>query len=221
MTIEKPINNQSLYMKNRVLFAILLIASVVSSCKHYKEEYRNDECYRIYKVKSISCTSHVIPELEYDPSFDFLSREFYSDLDSTLAIKGWFPKRGYYHKMMYQNWSLIDWRITKIDVVTLEDYDKDHPAGSSMNDVLMLRYSYKEEFVKLPLDNIQYGDVMLMDCYPARVEDSIRIDNDGLSIELKSDYLRRPMPLCEVKIEDSFGNKFSGIIDYNYYRKTL
>lgn len=206
-------------MRSKVLFAIVLFSMVATSC-HYKEEYRNDECYKVYKVKSVTTIERTIkPEVEFDPSFDFLSREYYSGLDSTLAIKGWFHKRGLHIKMRYNHWSLIDWRIKKIDVVTLEDFDKDHPAGSSLNDVVLACFYYKENYIEIPLDKIEeYGGIMLVDYYPGNeppydttYDNSI---NEGIYIEVKEDEngLRKPLRSGEVIIEDYFGNKFSGVI---------
>ena len=197
--------------QNHYVVALLTFLLLVVSCEHANQEFVEQGCSALYKVNTvqIDILSHSIeisPELSFDRSFDKESRQFYNSIDTSLVFKGWINKRGSYAAHRDAGWSLIDWRLTGIDVKTLEDFDEKHPAGSLLNDVLEIEYFYKWSVLSAPLDSFQYGSLMLADYYPNRDDSSYT--NGGLCLCLPDGDIRA-LPKCEVTIEDFFGNRFT------------
>jgi len=181
------------------------------SCEHANQEFVEQGCSALYKVNcvQIDILSHSIeisPELSFDRAFDKESRQFYNNIDTSLVFKGWINKRGSYREHRDAGWSLIDWRLTVIDVKTLEDFDANHPAGSLLNDVIEIVYFYKWSALSASLDSFQYGSLMMTDYYPYRDDSSFT--NGGIRLRLPDGDMRA-LPKCEVTIEDFFGNRFS------------
>ena len=114
---------------------------------------------RIGRVSEVFMTPSGVVYFDFDASdeWDNESRQFYAACDSSLIVR-------YRHREIHPEYDphlVIDWRLTKVEVTALEDYDRQHPAGSSLNDILMLYYYYKGEQVGIPLSKLKYGDVML------------------------------------------------------------
>ncbi len=197
--------------QNNYFVAILSIVLIATSCEHANQEFVEQGCSALYKVNSIqikvsSRSIQIIPELSLDRAFDKESRQFYNSIDTSLVFKGWINKRGSYVAHRDADWSLIDWRLTGIDVKTLEDFDEKHSAGSLLNDVLEIEYFYKWSVLSAPLDSFQYGSLMMTDYYPYRDDSSFT--NGGIRLRLPDGDMRA-LPKCEITIEDFFGNKFT------------
>ena len=159
---------------------------------------------------------------EFDESFDLQSRSFYNSLDTSLSYTGKVPVKkfnGGYRELP----SAIDWRLKGIDVYSLEDFDTDHPAGSSLNDLCQIWYDYKHCRVIRPLTDICYGTLMLTDYYKSRGESGaglkIYLYDSSVDIpEMKAypDYKKiiyehteeSAFPKVEVRITDGFGRDF-------------
>ncbi len=171
-------------------------------------EYFEKEIEYIYKVDSISLIqdNYIFPHCTKDPAFDMESRQFYSAVDSSLVI------RGYRHKTHWWfPYYAVDWRITKIDVITLVDFDEKHLAGESLNDLLRIRYMPKEcnHVITKRLSDIGYGDLMLGYYRP---QPDFNSDNElflrSLSLGFIDDDGTAKLSNFEVRIEDAFGRIF-------------
>lgn len=190
------------------LLAIILFC--IASCEHANQEYLKEECAGLYRISNIRLLHDtqsitITPELAYNKSTDTEGRAFYRDLDTALVFDGWINKRGVYDERMEANWSLIDWRLSTIDVKTLEAFDATHPAGVSLKDVLEIGFFYKRSFLTIPMDGFQYGSLMLTDYYPNKGKD---VPENGIFIRLY-DGDTRILPSCEITIDNYFGESFT------------
>lgn len=174
----------------RTFFIALLLLSVTACMR---EGYWVEDPYeRIGRVAEIFMTPGGDIYLDFDASdeWDNESRRFYAACDSSLTVRYW-------HSRIHPEYDprvAIDWRLTKVEVTALEDYDRQHPAGSSLNDILMFFYYYKGERVGLPLSKLKYGDMMLSEYNPYWHE--IQIGEVGREVLSGA---------IEVTIEDAFG----------------
>ena len=141
--------------------------------------------------------SSIYPIFEYDQCVDIKSRNFYESVDTSLFFK---VKQLPFAKESRMYLSAIDWRITDISVVTLDNFDEDHPAGSSLDDVLKVSFFYHNKYIEIPLTEIEYGSLMLSDfhTYP-----EYNGDPPELNLVYPDDCWVRPA--IEVTIEDAFG----------------
>lgn len=99
------------------------------------------------------------------------------------------------------DYEAIDWRITKIDIIALEDYDENHPAGELLNDVVSITYTGRDRReITLPVSEIGYGDIMLGYYVPGGIE------NYCLKLWPK-EGATKPSKF-EIRIEDAFGRGF-------------
>lgn len=197
-------------MKNtKFIFAVAAALALVSSCdlEHKNQEYVEMSPVRMYQITGIKFIGPwtIMPAFtstyNFDTAFDKESRAFYSSIDTSLVYKGWVHKVSSSHPADY--WCAADMRLTSIDVITLEDYDASHPAGSSLNDILQAVYWYKYQTVKKPLAEFGYGDLMLMDYFPYK-DGGNCISFDTLDPE----YTNPNDKKHEIRIEDAFGNTF-------------
>lgn len=209
--------NNNTYITEMKKITLFFVASIslfcLSSCiekEHRNQEYAEETYVKIYKPQSVEAwgmgaaggTIKIVPA-EYDKSFERESRSFYTSLDTSLVFKGWRYKITNGNRQL-QEWCAIDFRITKIDVVTLEDYDASHPAGSSLNDLMRVSYEYMHEIVSKKLNDISYGNLMLIDYFPY---------SDAFNcIEISSDVAPDEVPLqfksYEVTIETAYGDQY-------------
>lgn len=207
------------YLINKEMKKIisLYVASILllcfSSCiekEHRNQEYVEETYVKIYKPQSFEVRSigkasvdlKFVPA-EYDRKFELESRSFYSNLDSSLVFKGWRYKITNSNREM-QDWCGLDMRITRIDFITLEDFDSSHPAGSSLNDLMRVRYEYMHEIVSKRLNDVSYGTLMMIDYFPY---------SEGFdSFEIASDVAPDEVPLqfkaYEVIIETAYGDQY-------------
>ena len=195
-------------MKNYFCLFIILIVPVCFVSCHGNQEYLEESCTIIYRINSIRASSdghtiEIFPELITDKSVDVESRHFYNEIDTNLVFKGWVKYRGAYRAHMESDWSLIDWRITGIEVKAIEDFDEKHPAGSSLNDVMELCYSYKKSFMIVPLSDFKYGRMMLTDYYPG-----FDATGNEVLMRLGNDDTRR-LPPCDITLTNYFGQSFN------------
>ncbi len=173
-----------------------------------KEEYVVIDPSYIYKPDTPKIQGQYIfiePHLPYDVDFNYYSRDYYQAMDTILTFKGYREKMNYQDRQSL-GWCMLDWRINSIDVITLVDYDSAHPEGSSLNDLLGLKYYYKFQEIERPLSVFKYGDLMLADYYPYR-------DNRDTKGSLYLFFLDQDKPWLkagsyEVHIEDAFGRSF-------------
>lgn len=145
------------------VFSMTLICMLLTASCHRKQEMVDTSFVSFYKASGIhfSGVSSIEADCEYDAEFDNMSRLFYQANDTSLCFRK-IKTRKEEHKDV----CAIDWRMVDFDVITLIDYDKDHPAGSSLKDVLVLEYWYKTKRISIPLSEIKYGSMMLSDYYP-------------------------------------------------------
>ncbi len=218
-------------MNSRIiqLFAAIgCVAIFASSCIPQYEKVENDPYEAIYRVEDINAEIifhqlFIRPLIgEKDEAFDAESRSFYSSVDTSLCFTGKVPYtafNGGYRPVL----SAVDWRISKMDVITLEDFDAAHPAGSSLMDLCELWYEYKHSDIIGPLKDVYLNPLMLTDYDPWN-----KGHHEILKIELhssadkippraeyphykKRDYDSKDLtnfPAVEVRITDAFGREF-------------
>lgn len=183
--------------------ALGLIMVSLSGC-HIHEEYMEMAPTFIFKAsiglflfqQNIVCPEPADP---YDLNFSYESKSFYAGLDTSIIFKGYREKMSFDQKMTEQ-WALLDWRLRSIDVITLVDYDQQHPAGSSLNDIMGMRYYYKFSERDIPLKDFKYGDLMLSDfCGEGNLKSFLRLYFIGHEEKLLDN------DTYEVHIEDAFG----------------
>lgn len=164
------------------------------SCEK-EAEYIDTSYQMIYQASNIYLREGaVLFEYDENPTFDTDSRLFYQSADTSLTFKIARPNRSHPE---YGVVCAVDWRISKIQVITLQDYDEDHPAGSSINDLLQIEYRYKDNSFTIPLTEVNYGVIMLCDFFPYRPYHS--------PLLLQRRDKRKQMPRIEVRIDDAFG----------------
>ena len=186
-------------LKTIVLFFASILL-VMLSCER-KNEYIEITYDNICQVTDIYIQgSSIYPVYEYDQTSDAESRMFYVNADTSLffEIKQLPPA-----KTQYMSLSAMDWRITSISVVTLDNFDADHPAGSSLNDVLKVRFWYHKEIMEIPLSDVVYGSIMLVDYY------TYPYPGDAVSLDLVYPNHCAVRPEIEVTIEDAFGRRMT------------
>ncbi len=194
-----------------ILLAVLCVFSL-SSC--WYEDFE-EEIKHIYKVDSLRLSVDqrsfikIIPSVTEDWTFDAESRQFYIAADTSLVIKGRRHKLS--SKWEYMFWA-IDWRITKIDVIAMEDYDENHPAGEPLNDLFSITYRCRDrKEIEMPVSEIGYGDIMLGYYVPGGIE------NYCLKLWPK-EGATKPSKF-EIRIEDAFGRVFVAISEEEKPRK--
>ena len=145
------------------VFSMALMCMLFSTSCDRKQEMVDTSFLSIYTASGIhfSGVSSIEADCEYDAEFDSMSKLFYQEKDTSLCFRKIKTR-----KVEYENVCAIDWRMVDFDVITLIDYDKNHPAGSSLKDVLILQYWYKTKLIAIPLSEIKYGSIMLSDYYP-------------------------------------------------------
>ena len=145
------------------VFSMALICMLFTVSCDRKQEMVDTSFVSLFKASCIyfSGVSSINPVCEYDAEFDNMSKLFYQSIDTSLCFRK-IKTRKEEHKDV----CAVDWRMVDFDVITLIDYDKNHPAGSSLKDVLVLEYWYKTKRIAIPLSEIQYGSMMLSDYYP-------------------------------------------------------
>ena len=187
-----------------ILLCVLVALFLTIGC-HEKEEYVEIDPDFIFKPDSLKMQGQYIitaPKLPFDQDFCNNSRVYYQRADTMLTFKGYREKMSYEQKKS-EGWCLLDWRIKSISVITLVDYDSSHPKGSSLNDLLGLKYWYKFTEVEKPLSSFKYGDVMLGDYYPYHNQWSPKQSLYLFFLNQDKPWLESAS--YEVHIEDAFG----------------
>ena len=119
-------------------------------------------CRDIYKVSGTSIgydvsdrNYYLKPQFTNDKRFSLESLKYYDSLGTRLhfivetnGANPWIP-----------DIVALDWRISKIEAITLVELDKSHPANSSVSDLIYLRKNWSRDPKKL--SEIRYGDAML------------------------------------------------------------
>lgn len=190
-------------MKKLLLpLSIFILVAAACSCERLAK-YEEATYETIIKASGIyvfgGSICPIYNTVKFDPSFDAESRAFYKSLDTVLTWKRIVPTHKYVEPENVTKCA-VDWRITDISVTTLEDYDSSHPAGASMDDILSVRYNYKDEMHTIRLADVKYGTIMLCDYHPyvPDLTPFILLPPDGAKL-----------PAVEVTVEDSFGRSFT------------
>lgn len=215
---------------NKILYLMvlsILTLSMQSCIKNYTivgaEEYEH-----IYRIEDIDVSMFdtyliIVPKVSYyNNDFDAESRAFYSSIDSSLSYTGKVYSRAFnggYHKVF----SAVDWRLNILEVTTLEDFDELHPAGSSLSDLIEIRYNYKHAMILRPLSDIQYGTMMVTDYFPEETFDwysdltlclykspvnNYREIHECARNVPPLSFGEVPFPSIEIRLSDAFGREF-------------
>ena len=187
------------------LYTILVSLILLTAC-HRDNVVIDSSFTAILRISGISYSENgiLVPIFENNPAHTFdhntdqESRAFYESVDTSLTFKM------YPQKKIHPEWgdiSAIDWRITTIKVISLEDYDEIHPKGSTLNDLLQIQFCYKSKYITIPLKQFEYGSLMLSDYY--------RFDPTHRNILLT--YIQNQSAPSNIRItlEDAFGRTFS------------
>ena len=188
-----------------IVFLTFIVLSLSISCTP-QEEYITVSYEAFYRVTSIQLSYQSFrAECPSSPDTDAESRAFYEAADTSLTFRLHKPSPAHPERGKV---AAIDWRITGINVITLENLDKNHPAGSSMNNILNIEYEYKNKRCLLPLTEVKYGTIMLSDYFPYDPEWSL--------FTLRPFDERMQMPRIEVRIDDAFGRTLTAQSPDNY-----
>jgi len=188
-------------------FFISIIAAILCliSC-HKNEEYVEETYDKIYTISNIGISAKgdygvdILAEVVFDKEFDTESRLYYNGIDSSLVFKGWRDKITNNNRE-FSSWCAIDWRLKSIEFKTLTDFDESHLAGSLLNDIVEIRYEYMHSQVCKRLDQIFYGNTMLLDYYP--------FGERPMTFQLSLiDQGEHKLQSYEVSIYDGFGQVF-------------
>ena len=193
------------FTNHLIALSCVLVSLFVTIGCHEKEEYVEIDPDFIFKPDSLKMQGQYIitaPKLPFDQDFYNNSRNYYQRADTMLTFKGYREKMSYEQKKS-EGWCLLDWRIKSISVITLVDYDSSHPKGSSLNDLLGIKYWYKFTEVEKPLSSFKYGDLMLGDYYPYQNRWSPK--QSLYLFFLNQDKLWLESASYEIHIEDAFG----------------
>ncbi len=192
--------------QGRFRVVILFISGIlllIAGCS--KVEYVVIDPGYIFKPDSLKIEGQYIfsaPKLPFDLDFFDTSRNYYQIADTMLTFKGYREKMSYQQKQS-EGWCLLDWRIKSINVITCVDYDPAHPEGSSLNDLLGIRYWYKFQEIEKPLSSFKFGDLMLSDYYPYHSQWSPKQSLFLFFLNQEKPWLATST--YEVHIEDAFG----------------
>ena len=88
------------------------------------------------------------------------SLTYYSELDTVLH-QNFYD----YNSRPAPKWEAFDWRITKMEAITLVDLDAEHPAGSFVSDLVSVQSCFRSRKKNNKLSNVSFGDIMLQDYY--------------------------------------------------------
>ena len=158
--------------KVAISFLLVITSLVITSCdlsflfpdSFFVKELKYN-INTIYKVTGIHLSTdglnYIVPDYVLDDKFNEDSHNYYSGLDTLLV--GVF-KQSDAHPAPEQ-WSAFDWRISKIDAITLVDLDEKHPAGSSVGDILEIHSKFKNNWNFRMINDIKPGDIMLQDYF--------------------------------------------------------
>lgn len=109
----------------------------------------------------------------------------------------------------------IDWRISDIDIIAINDWDDHILSGSSIKELFNIQFRFSDDLTVVPLTNFSYGSMMLSD-YGIDA-DSFWFYGDELSIfpqlflRDKQDMSKLDKATIEVRIKDDFGNEYSAV----------
>ena len=183
-----------------ILAYLWLLLLVTTSCRSQNDIEKT--CYTtLYSLSGISIRgTSIYPDCTYNNDSDLSSKSFYQLLDTSLCFQRIKP-----HHVEHQDICAIDWRVTDINILALEDYDLEHKAGSSLNDLFLLEYWYKTKRISIPVTDVKYGTLMLADYYPFDP-----LFYGPLYLRQANELSPSPHTSFKVIIKDAFGNTFEG-----------
>ena len=197
-------------MKAKII--VLLAIAILPFCFSCEKEYVEITYKGIYQADSLYIANNhvrgkvnrsvsIVVSCSWSKEFEKESRRYYMEVDSNLVYKGWRYKITNTNREL-EDWCAIDWRITKIEFITEENYDSSHPAGSLLNDLLYIDYQYMYNRVRKKLGDVAYGNLMLTDYYPyLESYDSFSFRMIDESAALPNDFI--------IRFHDAFGRVFT------------
>lgn len=93
-----------------------------------------------------------------------------------------------------------DWRATDIDIITLTDWDADHPAGTSVKDKFCLMFRCSDRLVTVALSDFKYGDLMFTDFFGKIDFPYVPSCNSGLVLRLTDNTSRQSFRESEMQV---------------------
>ena len=157
-------------------FAILALLSLTSCFKIHrppKETYVEHEYGKFYRVTELRCgwaRGDDVYIVRLLPTLTEASAEK-MEIVSFYGNKAVYRGRQYYYVIQMtgpdyspiRSMNAVDWRITEIDLIALNDWDSTHPEGSSLKELFSLRYLYNDSVITVPLNELTFGSFMLSD----------------------------------------------------------
>lgn len=149
---------------------LLVVILLLSSCSLIGDlfipdgwgvDYYTVNCRDIYKITGSSIgynanerKYYLEPQFTTDKRLSLEGINYYYSLDTvlhhTVVTRGAEP---------VPDLVAFDWRISKMEAITLVELDKSHPVNSSVSDLIYLRENWSRDTIKL--SEIRYGDAML------------------------------------------------------------
>lgn len=171
-TYDKPIiTMRTTNNKYALYFLVLVLTSpIVSGCLYPSDPIKPTEIEYSCFIRVDSLYPHVTLRKGDNLCFNVGSYhkvaedEIFSFYDKSAKS---FIAEDYEYFLYHYHWPLtiagIDWRVTRIDAFTVDDWDENHPAGSLINDLISVNYMFQNEWRFIPLSDFKYGDLMMSD----------------------------------------------------------
>ena len=151
------------------LFLAVMLASCIKEHKPPKETFVQEEYDKFYRVTELNVSGSqgvvlLLPALVEANAEKAAIVSYYGD-------KAVYKGRQCYHVSSTSTrfgyapcpMSAVDWRITEIDLIALNDWDSTHPEGASLKDLFSLKYVFNDSVITIPLNEFTFGDFMLSD----------------------------------------------------------
>lgn len=185
-------------MRIKVSFQLTLcvLCLVATSCfRHYDVLVEYNMLFTINNIKMEDANKLLFSINEFNNEITAEGKAYYEEKDTLLAVVR-IIRYNPPHSVQ-----AIDLRLTDLNITALENYDENHPKGTSLNDILNIKYKYKDNWhLLVDLTNFTFGDLMLID-YNYWEDDGREI-----FIEAKEGF---SMPQhFSVKLRSTFGQSF-------------
>ena len=161
-------------------------------------------CYRIHRIARVQIAYaegrdsrekvFLYPRFITDTRQSLESYTYYFALDTVLHRS--YTTHGAEPPL---KWEAFDWRITKMDAITLVDLDESHPAGTSVADLLKVRSCFRGKQSCYKLSDVGYGDIMLQDYYDNLF--AAETVQDFLNVYNLSEWQQKYLPYCALHFE--------------------
>lgn len=202
---------------------VLLLTIVLTSCSSligdlfipdgWGVDYYTVNCRDIYKITGSSIgynanerKYYLEPQFTTDKRLSLEGINYYYSLDTvlhhTVVTRGAEP---------VPDLVAFDWRISKMEAITLVELDKTHPVNSTVSDLIYLRTNYANYRDSIKLSEIRFGDVMLQWHYTHKYfpEEKKRVGLTGESFVLEPTGTPTvDLHNIEIHIYTAFGDHF-------------